>query len=180
MRVTAFSRLAAIGGLCALLANLSSCGGGSASGSASGGDDLPDFAVTLTVRAANGAESSSFTFGKTIVFDVTVTNRSGGTQVLTLPSTQVYDLAVFPEGSQTPRWRWSFNRTFSPTETNLAFTGHQSITYLYVWPGVLDDGTQIMPGSYDVRGTLAFAGYASDWGANDDLGAAPRKITVTN
>jgi hypothetical protein len=178
MRVSKIPRLAMIAGVClALVAPLSSCGGGD--GGVSGGTD-PGFTVTLTMRASNGAETASFAFGNPVVFDMTVTNRSGGAQVLTLPSSQVYDLAVFPDGSPVPRWRWSFNRTFTPAATALSFTGHQSITYLYVWPGVLEDGTQIMPGSYDVRGTLAFAGYVADWGANDELGAAPRKITITN
>jgi hypothetical protein len=109
-----------------------------------------------------------------------VPTRSGGAQVLPLPSGQTYDLAVFPDGSPTPRWRWSFNRTFTPAATNLTFTGHQAITYLYVWPGVLEDGTQIMPGNYDIRGTLAVTNYAADWGASSPLGAAPRKITIVN
>lgn len=177
MRVSKFPRRAMIAGLClALVAPLCSCGGG---GGESGGADA-GFNVALRMRASNGSETSNFAFGNPIVFDITVTNRSGGTQVLTLPSSQVYDLAVFPDGAAVPRWRWSFNRTFTPADTTLSFAGHQSITYLYVWPGVLEDGTQIMPGRYDIRATLAFAGYAADWGANDELGAAPRKITVTN
>jgi hypothetical protein len=176
MRVSTFPRRALAFGLCLVLASaLSSCGGGGGGG----GGEPAGFQVTLTMRGANGAATSDFVFGNPIVFDITVVNRSGGTQVLGLPTSQIYDLAVFPEGSQTPRFRWSFNRTFTPAATNLSFTGHQSITYLYVWSGVLDDGTQIMPGKYDVRGTLAFPDYAADWGANDEWGAAPRRITVT-
>lgn len=176
MRVSTFPRRALAWGLCLLLAaSLTSCGGSDGGG----GDDQPGFQVTLTMRGTNGAETSSFVFGKPIVFDLTVVNRSGGAQVLTLPTSQIYDLVVFAEGSQTPRFRWSFNRAFTPAATNLTFNGHQSLTYLYIWSGVLDDGTQIMPGKYEMRGTLAFPDYASDWGANDEWGAAPRKITIT-
>jgi hypothetical protein len=119
-------------------------------------------------------------FGNSIVFDISVTNRSGGTQVLTLPTSQVYDLAVFTEGAQTPSWRWSFNRTFTPAATNLSFAAHQSISYLFIWDGVLEDGTQIMPGTYEVRGTLAYPQYASDWRGNDELASPIRKITITD
>lgn len=178
MRESPLPRLILVGAICLLLATaMASCGGGG--GGDDNGGDQADFQVTLTLRGTNGAETSSFVFGKPIVFDLTVVNRSGGAQVLTLPTSQIYDLAVFPEGSQTPRFRWSLNRTFTPAATNLTFNGHQSLTYLYIWSGVLDDGTQIMPGKYDVRGTLAFPNYAADWGANDEWGAAPRKITVT-
>jgi hypothetical protein len=178
MFVSKLSRVLMTGGLwLALTGSLSSCGGGD--GGVSGGTP-PGFTVTMTTRAANGSETSSFSFGNPIAFEIVVTNRSGGAQVLTLPSGQIYDLAVFPDGSPTPRWRWSFNRTFTPAATNLTFTGHQAITYLYVWPGVLEDGTQIMPGNYDIRGTLAVTNYAADWGASSPLGAAPRKITIVN
>lgn len=160
------------------LAGLAACGGG-------GGDDGPDaggpsgFDVDLTLRATNGAQNSSFAFGNSIAFTITITNRSGATQVLTLPTTQIYDLAVLEVGSSTPRWRWSFNQVFSPTESSYSFAGHQEITYLYLWNGVLEDGTQLMPGTYDVRGTLAYPQYSSDWRANHTLAAPIRRITIT-
>src|SRR5262245_51125542 len=148
------SRLPMIGGLCLVLLGLQSCGGGDGGG---GGGQGPEagFDVKLEMRATNGAVSSSFDVGKNIVWAVIITNRAGGNQTLTLPTSQIYDLAVLPEGAATPRWRWSFNRTFTPAATTLTFTGGQSITYLFIWDGVLEDGTQIMPGSYDFRGTLA-------------------------
>ena len=178
MRASKITRRALACGLCLVLPGLQSCGGGG--GDDAGGGDDPEFNVELTMRGSNGAETSNFSFGNSIVFDLRVTNRSGGSQVLTLPTSQVYDLAVFAEGSQTPIWRWSFNRTFAPAATILNFTGHQAIDYLYIWPGVLEDGTQIMPGTYEVRGTLAYAQYANDWRANDELAAPVRKINVTN
>lgn len=176
------SRRAMVGALCLFLAGLQSCGGGGGGGDSNGGDGGGDagFSVTLTMRGTNGAETSNFAFGNSIAFDLRITNRSGGTQVLDLPSSQIYDLAVFPEGSQTPSWRWSFNRTFTPTESHLTFSGHQAINYLYIWPGVLEDGTQIMPGTYEVRGTLAYPQYANDWRSNDELAAPIKKISVTN
>jgi hypothetical protein len=167
-------------GMCLVAMTLQSCGGGDGGDGGSSGGGAAGFDIELEMRGTNGAPTSTFTFGSSIVFALIVTNRSGGAQVLNLPSTQIYDLAVLPEGSATPRWRWSFNRVFQATETNLAFTGHQSITYLYIWPGVLEDGTQIMPGTFDVRATLAYANYASDWRANNALAAPIRKITVTN
>jgi hypothetical protein len=139
-----FSRLAAIGGLCFVVMSMPGCGGGG-EGGGTGGD--AGFKVELVTRGTNGAETSSFAFGNNIVFDLKVTNRSGGAQVLSLPTGQIYDLAVFAEGGQTPIWRWSYNRVFTPAATNLSFTSHQAITYLYIWPGVLEDGTQIMPGT---------------------------------
>jgi hypothetical protein len=167
-------------GLCAALLALQSCGGGGDSGGDAGGGSTPGFSVDLTTRGNNSAQTSTFAFGNSIVFDISVTNRSGGTQVLTLPTSQVYDLAVFTEGAQTPSWRWSFNRTFTPAATNLSFAAHQSISYLFIWDGVLEDGTQIMPGTYEVRGTLAYPQYASDWRGNDELASPIRKITITD
>jgi Intracellular proteinase inhibitor len=164
-------------GLCAALAGLTGCGGGSED---TGGGSTAGFDVSLTMRGTNGAETSSFSFGNNIVFDLHVTNRSGGSQVLSLPTSQVYDLAVFAPGSQTPLWRWSFNRSFSPVANNIEFRSHQAITYLYIWPGVLEDGTQIMPGTYEVRGTLAYAQYSADWRSDDELAAPIKRITITN
>ena len=131
MRASPFARFTLVGAIGLLLAAaLASCGGG---GDDNGAGDQPDFQVTLTMRGTNGAETSTFVFGKPIVFDLTVVNRSGGTQVLTLPTSQIYDLAVFPEGSQTPRFRWSLNRTFTPAATNLSFTRNGSQVILN-WP----------------------------------------------
>ncbi|HUQ10832.1 MAG TPA: BsuPI-related putative proteinase inhibitor [Steroidobacteraceae bacterium] len=178
MSVAKFSSLMKVAGLFLMATGLQSCGGGSSSGG--GSSAAAGFDVELEMRANNGAPSSSFAFGNNIVFALIVTNRSGAAQILSLPSTQIYDLAVLPEGSATPRWRWSFNRVFQPTETNLTFAGHQTITYLYIWPGVLEDGTQIMPGSFDVRATLAYPNYAADWRASDELAAPIRKLTITN
>jgi hypothetical protein len=179
MRSSIFSRRAWISGLCLALAALSGCGGGGGD-SGGGTGDGANFAVTLEMRGANGAPSSSFEFGNNIVFALTITNRSGGSQVLNLPTSQIYDLAVFPEGAQTPRWRWSFNRTATQVPTSLTFTSHQSITYLFLWDGVLEDGTQIMPGTYQFRGMLAYEQYADDWLTNDELAAAPKRITITD
>jgi len=173
------ARLAALVGVCIVMIPMQGCGGGDGGGSG-GGNSPAGFDVQLELRGTNGSPTTSFAFGNPIVFALIVTNRSGAAQVLSLPSTQIYDLAVLPEGSASPRWRWSFNRVFQPTETNLTFNGHQSITYLYIWQGVLEDGTQIMPGTFDVRATLAYPNYASNWRADDELAAPMRKITITN
>ncbi len=166
-------------GLCFVLLGLQSCGGGGG-GDAGGGGTNSGFSVDLTTRGNNSAQTSTFTFGNNIVFDISVTSRSGGAQVLTLPTSQVYDLAVFTEGAQAPIWRWSFNRTFTPAATTLTFGSHQSIHYLFIWDGVLEDGTQIMPGTYEVRGALAYPQYANDWRGNDELASPFRKFTITN
>ena len=173
------SRRGFICGFYLALAGLASCGGGGNSGGSGGGSNA-GFDVSLEMRATNGAPRSSFQFGNTMVFALTITNRSGGSQVLNLPTSQIFDLAVFPEGSQAPRWRWSFNRTSAPVATTLTFSSRQSITYLFLWDGVLEDGTQIMPGSYQFRAILAYAQYAYDWFTNDELAAPPQRITITN
>lgn len=172
-------RLAMVGALCLALLGVPGCGGGGGSGGSSGGG-TQGFTVTLTMRGTNSAETSSFAFGNSLAFDVRITNRSGGTQVLTLPTSQIYDLGLFDLGSQTPRWRWSFNQAFTPAATNLSFAGHQSINYLYVWPGVLEDGTQIMPGTYEVRAILAYPQYSNDWRANDEWATPFKRITITD
>ena len=179
MRSSKLSARTWIGGLFLALAGLSGCGGGGG-GSGGGDDGGADFAVTLELRGTNGAPSSTFAFGSNIVFALTITNRSGGSQVLNLPTSQIYDLAVFAEGSQTPRWRWSFNRTSTQVPTSLTFTSRQSITYLFLWDGVLEDGTQIMPCNYQFRGMLAYEQYANDWQTNGGLAAPPQRITITN
>ena len=180
--VSRWKRLALGAACAALLGTFTGCGGGDGGG---GDDDGgagggAGFDVELIMRSTNGAAVSNFAFGAPLAFNLTITNRSGGAQVLTLPTAQLYDLAVLPEGSATPRWRWSFNQTFTPATTQLTFAGHQTITYLYIWNGVLEDGTQIMPGRYDFRGTLAYAQYANDWQANHELAAPVRKITITD
>lgn len=172
------SRRAMLGALCAALMGLSGCGGGGSDGGGTGSE--AGFDVALVMRAPTGAERSSFDFGENIVFELTITNRSGGAQTLTLPTNQIFDFAVLSTGNQPPRWRWSFNRTFTPTVTSLTFSSHQAITYPYIWNGVLEDGTQITAGTYEVRGTLAYAQYANDWRANDELATPIKTITVRN
>lgn len=156
------------------------CGGGGGDEGGADGGGTPGFTVELEMRATNGATRSTFAFGDTIVFALSITNRSGAAQVLNLPTSQLYDLAVLPEGSQTPIWRWSFTQVFTPGTTSLSFAGHQTITHLYLWNGVLDDGTQIVAGRYDACGTLAYAQYASDWRGSHALAASPRRLTITD
>jgi hypothetical protein len=167
-------------GLLLAFMGLAGCGGGDGSGDPAGGGPGPGFEVTLEMRATTSAVQNSFAFGESMVFALTIRNRSGATQVLNLPSGQIYDLAVLPEGSSTPRWRWSFNRSFPAVATSDTFGPNATITYIYIWNGVLEDGTQIMPGSYDFRGTLAYANYTADWRSNHELAAPLRRVTIIN
>src|SRR3954469_5763951 len=100
MRGSSFSRLAILGGLIlAAAGSLTSCGAGGENSSAPI-DDNGDFAVTMVLRASNGSVRTSFAVGESVEFELTVTNRTGATRVLTLPTAQVYDLAVLADGSQ--------------------------------------------------------------------------------
>jgi hypothetical protein len=180
MRGSISARLAWLGSVCLFaVGSLVSCGGGGGDDSDSAGNN-DDFAVTLTLRSLGGSERSTFAFGESIILELTVTNQSGSTRELTLPTNQIFDLAVLADGTQNARWRWSFNRTFAAQARSDTFAGHQSFNYPFVWNGVLEDGTQIMPGTYQVRGTLAYSGYASDWRSNNTLAAPLRTITITN
>jgi hypothetical protein len=179
MRSSKSARFAWLGVCLFALGTLTSCGGGGGDDSDSAGDN-DEFAVTLTLRSLGGSERSNFAFGESIILELTVTNQSGSTRQLTLPTNQIFDFAVLADGTQNARWKWSFNRVFTAQARTDTFAGHQSFTYPFVWSGVLDDGTQIMPGTYQLRGTLAYSGYASDWRSNNALAAPLRTITITN
>ena len=173
------SRLALLGGICLLTMGAQfSCSSGDSNDDRGPGND--QFDVELVLLATNGAERTQFTFGSNIVFELVVRNRSGASQTLTLPTNQVFEFAVFEPGAASPRWRWSTNQAFSPVQSTYTYGPRQSLTYPYVWQGVLDDGTQLMPGTYEFRGTLAYPQYDANWRGNNNLSARARTITITN
>ncbi len=179
MRHPIISRLALISGLClVLMGSQFSCSSG---GDEDGGNGGPTgFDVELVLKTTGGTPRTNFDVGQSIVFELHVTNRSGSTQTLNLPSGQVYDLVLLDDNGTAPRWRWSFNRTFTPAASTLTFAGHQEQIYVYIWNGILDNGTQLMSGTYQVRGTLAYPQFDSDWRGNNALAAPLRTITISN
>lgn len=180
MRHSIFSRLALISGLCLVLmgSQFSCSSGGDDDGGGNGGPT--GFDVELVLKTTGGTQRTTFEVGQSLVLELHVTNRSGSTQVLDLPSGQIYDLVLLDDNGTTPRWRWSFNRTFTPAASSLTFSGHQEQLYIYIWNGILDNGTQLMPGTYQVRGTLAYPQHASDWRGSNPLAAPLRTITISN
>lgn len=182
MRGSMMARLALLGGICLLtMGSQYSCSSGDGTlDIGDPGNDDGNFSVSLTLRDTNGVQQTNFRFGQSIQFELTVTNDTNDTQRITLPSGQVFDFGVLNQQTSNPRWKWSTNRAFTQATINLDFAPHQSRTYPIVWNGVLDDGTQLMPGIYDARGTLAFSQYGGNWRANDDLASPLDSFTISN
>jgi hypothetical protein len=180
MRGSMMARLVLLGGIgLVTMGSQYSCSSGDGTGSISSGDDVGTFSSALTLRDSNGAARASFAFGQSITFELAVTNHSGDTVNLRLPTAQVFDFYVLDPGSLSPRWQWSYNRAFSQAFITVAFAPYQTRTYPFVWNGVLNDGTQIVPGTYEARGLLAYSQFAANLRAPNDLASPVLTFTVT-
>ncbi len=179
MRGSMMARLILLGGVCLFtMGSQYRCSSGD--GTLDVGDDDETFSTTLILRDIDGASSTRFRLGDPIRFDLTIVNNTSIAQEIDLPTGQIYDFVVLNPGTQTTRWRWATDRSFTQAFITVEFAPNQSRSYSFVWSGVLDNATLIMPGNYEARGMLAFSRYSADWRAPDEFSSPLKAFTVVN
>jgi hypothetical protein len=172
------ARLVLLGGACLLVSGSQySC---TARSGSVDDDGKPDsgFIVTLVLRDSNGTESSSFMFGAPIRFDLTVKNRANQSATLQFNDGHTNDYLVVDSGTARMRWLWSQNMAFTQATQQVTFDPLQTRTFTVTWNGVLNNGNQIMPGTYQARGVLVFDGFTADPMAANELGSDLKSFTV--
>ena len=111
------------------------------------------FAVALSVRDTQGAATSTFSPGETVVFVVSVTNLAISPATLHYPDSQRYDFDV-TEDSGGHVWRWSNDGYFLQVLTDVEYDALQTRVYSVEWTQVADDGEDAGAGSYEVQALL--------------------------
>ncbi len=138
----------------------------------------PTFTTTLVLRDATGIETRDFDRGETIVFELSVRNRTGDTVNVQFDDAQQSDFVVVDDGSPTLRWRWSDGRAFAQVVTELSFAPRETRTIRVEWTQQLADGSTLPSGNYEARGVLLFPEFQTDIFATHEMGSALREFTV--
>ena len=111
------------------------------------------FSVALTVQDTQGAATSTFSPGETVVFVVVVTNLATSPATLHYPDSQLYDFDV-SENSGRHAWTWSNGGYFLQVITDVEYDALQTRVYSVEWTQVGDDGEDAGAGSYEVQALL--------------------------
>ena len=136
------------------------------------------FTTVLILRDSNGAEKSSFMFGEPIRFELSITNRTDHSTTLQFNDGHTNDYLVVDGANHHLRWLWSQGMAFTQALTSITIDANATRTYTITWNGILADGTQLMPGTYQARGALVFDAFASDPLASGELGSPLKTFTV--
>lgn len=182
MRGSMMARMVLLGGIClSTMGSQFSCtsgnGGSLQVGNPNNGDSLT---VDLVLRKATGEQSSTFRLGEPIVFETKVTNNTGIAHDIQLPSSQVSDLLVLDAGGTQPRWNQAAGMAFLQVVTTVRIPPYDSRTTTFQWNAILNDGTQLMPGTYEARGMYAYPQYITNVRQPNELASPLRSFTITN
>lgn len=136
------------------------------------------FTTVLILRDSNGAEKSNFMFGEPIRFELSITNLTDHPTTLQFNDGHTNDYLVVDGANHHLRWLWSQGMAFTQATTSITIDSLATRTYTITWNGVLADGTQLMPGTYQARGALVFDAFANDPLAAGELGSPLKTFTV--
>ena len=136
------------------------------------------FTTVLILRDSNGAEKSSFMFGEPIRFELSITNLTDHPTTLQFNDAHTNDYLVVDNATHHLRWLWSQGMAFTQALTSITLDANATRTFTITWNGILADGTQLMPGTYQARGALVFDAFANDPLASGELGSPLKTFTV--
>jgi hypothetical protein len=136
------------------------------------------FGSSLTIRDMSGSESRNFVVGEAIRLDFEIINLTNERQTVKFSDGQDHEFVIVNNGTKQIRWKWSQNRVFTQSTTELMFEPNASKGFTLYWPATLADGTQLPPGTYQARGALLFTGMRTDPLAENDMGSQLETFTV--
>ena len=114
-----------------------------------GGPALP-FEARLELESADGAARSGFAVGLPIVLALHVRNASDAARSLELPSSQLYDFAIFAGDREL--WRWSRGRMFAQMLTELRFEPGEEKVWRESFAPPEGAAAPLPPGRYRAEG----------------------------
>jgi hypothetical protein len=124
------------------------------SGCGDGGKEAQYFMTTLTLKDQSGKETTDFSQGENITFELSITNGSDSPKSLTLASPQTYEFIVAPTGETQPIWHWSFGKGFPAVIVELSFAAGETKTWQEIWDQKDDLGNAVVVGNYVAQGFM--------------------------
>ena len=112
------------------------------------------FVTFLDVMDSNGEETSEFSSGEEIQFELNIMNTSRSPHTLGFGSGQQYDFFVRKAGNSNIIWRWSDHRLFTQAQTTLAFDSGERKTFTEPWVQTDNDEALVEPGLYEAQGVI--------------------------
>lgn len=121
-----------------------------------------DFRTRLNVLDVFQQESSTFSAGEDINFQLTLTNRSDRDLRFRFDSGQKHEFFVFSEGSDVPLWQWSVAESlaFTQAQSSQLVKEDNSWTVTFTWDQSTTQGESVIAGRYRVVGQ--FIGVATE------------------
>jgi len=173
--VQGFLKFLCLALVCAFTLGADSCSSGDETG--------PTFVTDLTLKDVSGVVSQSFARGEPITMELSVRNRLRTPTVLQFSSGYQSDfIVVGPGGSSFPanqvRWRWSFNRSFVQSLTEVEFAAEETKIITVTWDQRDNAGLQVSSGNYEARGVMVFSEFPFDPLAPHQLGSPLRAFTI--
>jgi hypothetical protein len=141
----------------AILAGCAASDGTAGAVAQAGRGERPALRLTLS------SDRAAYAVGQPVKLTLTVENTGGAPLVVTTPTAQLYDFAVFRGGQEV--WRWSGDRGFATQIMEWTLAPGQRREFSETWHPAAGSQT---PGDYTVVATLA---------GGQLLGAQPLRLT---
>lgn len=143
-----------------------------------GGSSQPSFVTNLQIQDATGAASDTFTQGETIRLVLTVRNRLNTSASVEFTTARQSDFVVVPETSSVAVWKWSSGRAFEQVATKLDFAAGETKTFTVNWNQVGSNNAPVLPGTYEARGVLVYAGFDTDPLQANEMGSTLQRFVI--
>ena len=118
-------------------------------------DVEPQFATTVEVYDAAGAERSTFLSGETITIIVSIKNLTTEPQTIVLNDGKRYEIIVNWAGQSVTFWNGSTGYVFTQGTEYLVFNSRETKTFRVTWDQVGNNGQPAGPGFYEVQGYIS-------------------------
>ncbi len=150
--------------------SLSNIGGGSG--------DNPSFVTELRLQDLDGRVTDSFARNDTITLVLTVRNRLNTTATIQFPTGRQSDFVVVRQNTNDVIWKWSSDRTFPQTQSELEFAAGQSRSFSFDWNQLDDSGNPLRSGDYEARGVLVYSDFDGNPLKSNPQGSTLVRFTV--
>jgi hypothetical protein len=124
---------------------------------ATGGGDNDEngvFVTSLYVLDTTGEQTSEFSSGEEIQFELNIINTSSSRQTLEFVSGQQYDFFVRQAGTSDIIWLWSHDKAFAAYMSTLTFDPGETKSFTELWDQMDNDQVLVDPGLYEAQGVI--------------------------